>query len=125
MKKKGTSEEESDIGELPPPPVIISDPNSIMPERGILKNSRKSSDVSRSSDTNTGTGGTDTCDQDSDGPYGLETEDDEAEEIQEILSRKFDPEKSMEALDQILDSSSFDFVISVQSAEEVTRRIHQ
>jgi len=69
MKKKGTSEEESDIGELPPPPVIISDPNSIMPERGILKNSRKSSDVSRSSDTYTGTGGTDTCDQDSDGPF--------------------------------------------------------
>jgi hypothetical protein len=111
MKKKGTSEEESDIGELPPPPVIISDPNSIMPERGILKNSRKSSDVSRSSDTYTGTGETDTCDQDSDGPFGLETEDDEAEEIQEILSRKFDPEKSMEALDQIVDSSSFDFVL--------------
>ncbi|XP_063421793.1 disintegrin and metalloproteinase domain-containing protein unc-71-like isoform X6 [Mytilus trossulus] len=111
-KKKGTSEEESDIGELPPPPVIISDPNSAMPERGILKNNRKSSDGSRSSDTYTGTGGTDTADQDSEGPYGLETEDDEAEEIQEILNRsKFDPEKSMEALDQIVDSSSFDFVL--------------
>lgn len=82
-----------------------------MPERGILKNTRKHSDGSRSSDTNTGTGGTDTGDQDSEGPYGLETEDDEAEEIQEILSRKFDPEKSMEALDQIMDSSSFDFVL--------------
>lgn len=36
-------------------------------------------------------------------------DDDEAEEIQEILSRKFD--NSMETLDQIAESSSFDFVL--------------
>ncbi|XP_069110917.1 disintegrin and metalloproteinase domain-containing protein unc-71-like isoform X2 [Argopecten irradians] len=111
-KKKGrlTSEEESDIGELPPPPIIISN-DAVKPERGILKHCGKAEER-RSSESNTG-GSDVTCDRESMDRYMYdEDDDDEAEEIQEILSRKFDTGNSMEeALDQIAESSSFDFVL--------------
>ncbi|KAK3108085.1 hypothetical protein FSP39_000858 [Pinctada imbricata] len=108
-----TSEEESDIGELPPPPIIISNPDSARPERGILKNfanRKSSSDERRSSESQTERSDT-TCDQESIEPSLMEDDDEINGEIQEILSRKFDPEQSMDALDQMAESSSFDFVL--------------
>ncbi|XP_046342747.2 disintegrin and metalloproteinase domain-containing protein unc-71-like isoform X1 [Haliotis rufescens] len=105
-KKRMSSEDESDIGELPPPPIIISDPNSARPEKGILKNSMMrltGEDNRRSSDSN--------GDQESVGPYMYDEDDDlEAEEIREILGED-DFEQSLDALDQLPESSSFDFVL--------------
>lgn len=115
-KRSLASEEESDL-DLPPPPIIVCDPDSARPERGILKNLqvKLSSDERRSSSSQTERSES-TCDHDDERePY--EDEDDaEATEVRDILSRHgndlFDPEKSMEMLDQLAEeTSSFDFVL--------------
>lgn len=115
-KRSLASEEESDL-DLPPPPIIVCDPDSARPERGILKNLQVkiSSDERRSSSSQTERSES-TCDHDDERePY--EDEDDaEATEVRDILSRHgndlFDPEKSMEMLDQLAEeTSSFDFVL--------------
>ncbi|XP_041367315.1 disintegrin and metalloproteinase domain-containing protein unc-71-like isoform X2 [Gigantopelta aegis] len=113
-KKKGkhiSSEDDSDIGELPPPPIIVSDPNSAMPGRSILKNSMiKLNDGKVSSDSRSGSEQND--DRDSVGPYMYDEDEDlEAEEIREILGEEEDFERSMDALDQLPESASFDFVL--------------
>ncbi|XP_062584108.1 disintegrin and metalloproteinase domain-containing protein unc-71-like isoform X2 [Saccostrea cucullata] len=115
-KKPLASEEESDL-ELPPPPIIVCDPDSARPERGILKNLavRVSSDERRSSSSQTERSES-TCDHDEREAYE-EEEDAEATEVRDILSRlhandPYDPEKSMEMLDQLAEeTSSFDFIL--------------
>ncbi|XP_053373871.1 disintegrin and metalloproteinase domain-containing protein unc-71-like isoform X1 [Mercenaria mercenaria] len=111
--KKGVkSEDDSDL-ELPPPPVIISDPRSARPEKGILKgayNGVKYANERRSSESNTATSSG--RDLDSVGPYDEIEEDTEAGEIQDIFSGNSDePEKSLDALDNMIESSSFDFML--------------
>lgn len=106
-KKGDYSDEENEMGELPPPPVIIMNPNSAMPEKGILKNSIHpgSLDHRGSTDSN----GDSHRDQDSVGMYMYDDDDDDdadAEEICNILDCD-----SVENLDQLQDSASFDFVI--------------
>ncbi|KAK6165793.1 hypothetical protein SNE40_022640 [Patella caerulea] len=112
-KKRLSSGEESEIGDLPPPPIIITDPNSILPEKGILKNSfiRLSDDYRRSSDSNGGSEGK--SENDSVGPYIYDEDEDlEAEEIREILGEdEYEPEQGMEYLDNLPESSSFDFMV--------------
>ncbi|CAL1528809.1 unnamed protein product [Lymnaea stagnalis] len=105
-KKRLYSEDESEMSELPPPPIIVMDPDSIMPEKGILKNSSArlaSMEHRTSSDSNGGSHG----DQDSVGPYMYdEDEDAEAEEICNIFR-----DDSTENMDHLQESASFDFVI--------------
>ncbi|XP_056008473.1 disintegrin and metalloproteinase domain-containing protein unc-71-like isoform X2 [Ostrea edulis] len=116
-KKKSLASEEESEAELPPPPIIVCDPNSARPERGILKNLqvRGSSDERRSSSSQTERSES-TCDHDEREPYDDE-DDMEATEVRNILSRlhgndPYDPEKSMEMLDQLAEeTSSFDFVL--------------
>lgn len=112
-KKGRKSEDDSDL-ELPPPPVIISDPHSAKPEKGILKgayNGVKYANERRSSESNTATS-SGNGDQSSVGPYDEIEEDTEAGEIQDIFSGNSDePEKSLDALDNMIESSSFDFML--------------
>ncbi|KAH9518359.1 Disintegrin and metalloproteinase domain-containing protein 12 [Bulinus truncatus] len=104
-KKWNYTDEESEMSELPPPPIIVMDPDSVMPEKGILKNSSArltAMDHRNSSDSNGGS-----HDQDSVGPYMYdEDEDAEAEEIRNIFR-----EDSTENMDHLQESASFDFVI--------------
>lgn len=119
-KKWMSSEDESELGELPPPPVIISDPNSLMPEKGILKNScpkltmlggKRGSDSGGSQGGRGSDSGASYVDQDSFGPYMYdEDEDAEAAEIREIF-REQAVGNSLENLDSMPESASFDFVI--------------
>lgn len=117
-KKWLSSEDESELGELPPPPVIISDPNSLMPEKGILKNScprLPQIDSKRGSDSGASQGqrGSESgaSYQDSVGPYLYdEDEDIEAAEIREIF-RDQAVGNSFDNLDNMPESASFDFVI--------------
>ena len=52
------------------------------------------------------------CDQDSVGPYDEIDEDTEAGEIQDIFGTSCDePERSLDALDNMIESSSFDFML--------------
>ncbi|KAK7109452.1 hypothetical protein V1264_013492 [Littorina saxatilis] len=112
-KKWLSSEDESELGELPPPPVIISDPNSMMPEKGILKNSCPKLDGKRGSDSGgsqqrgSESGGS-YVDQDSVGTYNYDDDDDL--EIREIFRDKA-VNSSMDNLDNMPESASFDFVI--------------
>ncbi|KAL8603649.1 hypothetical protein ACOMHN_017146 [Nucella lapillus] len=113
-KKWLSSEDESELGELPPPPVIISDPNSMMPEKGILKNScpklvdgKRGSDSGGSQQRGSESGGS-YMDQDSVGTYNYDDDDDL--EIREIF-RDRATACSMENLDNMPESASFDFVI--------------
>jgi hypothetical protein len=112
-----TSEEESELGELPPPPVIITDPNSLMPEKGILKNScpkldtRKGSDGSDSCRQRGSDSGASYIDQESVGTYNYDNEEDDDDEIREIFRINRDSGGSLENLENIPESASFDFVI--------------
>ena len=113
-KKWMSSEDESELGELPPPPVIISDPNSMMPEKGILKSScpkladgKRGSDSGGSQQRGSESGGS-YVDQDSVGTYNYDDDDDL--EIREIF-RDRATTYSMENLDNMPESASFDFVI--------------
>ncbi|XP_078321722.1 disintegrin and metalloproteinase domain-containing protein unc-71-like isoform X2 [Crassostrea virginica] len=111
-KQSVGSEEESEL-DLPPPPIIICDPHSARPERGILKNlpAKVSSDERRSSTSQTERSES-TCEREE--AYEDEEEDVEGTEVRDILGRHelFDPEKSMEMLDQLAEeTSSFDFVL--------------
>ncbi|KAL3832018.1 hypothetical protein ACJMK2_023700, partial [Sinanodonta woodiana] len=116
-KKKGkrnartNTDDESDIAELPPPPVIITDPESAKPEKGILKNafaSLKYNNERRSSESNTAT--SDGNDE-SVGQYTCDDDDTEAGEIQDILGGYDEHENRLDALDQLVESSSFDFML--------------
>ncbi|KAK7011124.1 Disintegrin and metalloproteinase domain-containing protein 12 [Biomphalaria glabrata] len=102
-KLRNDTEDESELSELPPPPIIVMDPDSVMPEKGILKNSTArltALDHRNSSDSNGGS-------HDSVGPYMYdEDEDAEAEEICNIFR-----EDSTENMDHLQESASFDFVI--------------
>lgn len=118
-KKWLSSEDESELGELPPPPVIISDPNSLMPEKGILKNScpkligssQRGSDSGGSQGARGSESGTSYVDQDSVGPYLYDEDEDlEAEEIREIF-HDLAVGNSLDNLDNMPESASFDFVI--------------
>lgn len=107
-----TSDDDSDI-QLPPPPVIISDPHSAKPEKGILKSAyseAKYVNDRRSSESNTATS-SGNGDHDSVGPYDEIDEDTEAGEIQDIFGTSDEPEKSLDALDNMIESSSFDFML--------------
>lgn len=108
--KGGKSTEESDM-ELPPPPVIISDPNSAKPEKGILKgaySAMKYANDRRSSESNTATS-SGKSEGDSVGPYDeIDEEDTEAGEIQDIFGMSEGPEKN---LDNVIETSSFDFML--------------
>ena len=113
-KKWLSSEDESELGELPPPPVIISDPNSMMPEKGILKSScpkladgKRGSDSGGSQQRGSASGGS-YVDQDSVGTYNYDDDDDL--EIREIF-RDRAAAYSMDNLDNMPESASFDFVI--------------
>lgn len=94
------------MSELPPPPIIVMDPGSVMPEKGILKNSAArlvTLDHRTSVDSHGGSHG----DRDSVGPYMYDDgEDAEAEEICNIFRAE-----STENMDHLQESSSFDFVI--------------
>lgn len=94
------------MSELPPPPIIVMDPGSIMPEKGILKNSsaRLTAMDKRGSIDSIGVSN---GDQDSVGPYMYDDgEDAEAEEIRNIFRAE-----STENMDHLQESASFDFVI--------------
>ncbi|WAR09848.1 UNC71-like protein, partial [Mya arenaria] len=113
-KSKGSkSASESDM-DLPPPPMIISDPNSAKPEKGILKgaySAMKYANDRRSSESNTATSSS-KSERDSVGPYDeIDEEDTEAGEIQDIFGTSEEPEKSVDALDNMIESSSFDFML--------------
>ncbi|XP_052226885.1 disintegrin and metalloproteinase domain-containing protein unc-71-like isoform X2 [Dreissena polymorpha] len=109
-KKGDKSAEDSDV-ELPPPPVIISDPNSAKPEKGILKgafSAMKYENDRRSSESNTATS-SGNGEGDSVGPYDeIDEEDTEAGEIQDIFGT-FDQQGK--SLDNMIESSSFDFML--------------
>ena len=115
-KKKGKKgdkyTDESDM-ELPPPPVIISDPGGAKPEKGILKSGfgeMRYANERRSSESNTVTSSGNVS-HDSVGPYDEIDEDTEAGEIQDIFGTSDEPEKSLDALDNMIESSSFDFML--------------
>ena len=111
-KKGGKSEDDSDI-ELPPPPVIISDPNSAKPEKGILKspfNTVKYANDRRSSESNTVT--SEYGDRESIDPYDEIDDDTEAGEIQDILNGTQDEhENNLDKLDSLVESSSFELML--------------
>jgi hypothetical protein len=87
---------------------------SAKPEKGILKCSFgdvKYANDRCSTESNTATS-SGNGDQDSVGPYDEIEEDTEAGEIQDIFSRNSDEaEKTLDVLDNMIESSSFDFML--------------
>ena len=110
-KGQSTSEEESELGELAVPPIIVTDPGSALPGRGILKNSgvRLSSLDRGNQDQDKaymyGDNGNDDEDDDDD-------DDNDDAEIQDIFGENGDvPGGSTENMNQLQESASFDFMI--------------
>ncbi|GFO40917.1 disintegrin and metalloproteinase domain-containing protein 1-like [Plakobranchus ocellatus] len=119
-KGQSTSEEESELGEMPAPPIIISNPDSAVPGRGILKKSG----ICLMSVNAAGYTGLDTTkayiyeddddedDEEEDTNGNHEVCDDDSE-IQDIFGDSGDAEDggSTEHMNQLQESASFDFMI--------------
>ncbi|GFR98288.1 disintegrin and metalloproteinase domain-containing protein, partial [Elysia marginata] len=111
-KGQSTSEEESELGELAVPPIIVTDPGSAVPGRGILKNSGVRLDsLDKGKDGSKeymyGEGNDDDDDDDDD-----DFDDNDDAEIQDIFGDGEDMGGgSAENMSQLQESSSFDFMI--------------
>ena len=119
-KGQSTSEEESELGELAVPPIIVTDPGSAVPGRGILKNSGvrlgsldrgANEDKDPAKEYMYGSGNGNDNDEDDDDDDDDEDDIDDAE-IQDIFGDGGDMcGGSTENMNQLQESASFDFMI--------------